>query len=253
MQNIPPSTLSNLPERIAYLTSFLNFTPTDVEYLHLAAPLVAPLIPAVVDTVYVKLLSFDITAKAFVQKQTGFSGKSLEERGGKVQSLTAEDEQIKFRKGFLTRYLAKLVEMNYDNEKDWEYLDNVAVMHTGQVGFRHRAKKPGLRVELIHMSALLGYVFDILLDAVVNHPDLDNGTKAGVLRALNKVIWIQNDLFARHYVVDEDTKTVPVGYAMEIKRGGENCTGTVEIAKNTLVLGAVVVLSMGVGLVRRWS
>jgi len=43
------------------------------------------------------------------------------------------------------------------------------------------------------MSALLGYVVDILLDAVVNHPDLDNGTKAGVLRAFNKVIWIQND------------------------------------------------------------
>lgn len=85
-----------------------------------------------------KLLSFDITSKAFVQKQTGFSGKSLEERGGNVQSLMAEDEQIKFRKGFLTRYLAKLVEMKYDNEKDWEYLDKVAVMHTGQVGFQHR-------------------------------------------------------------------------------------------------------------------
>ena len=138
MKAIPPSTLSNLPDRIAYLTSFLNFTSSDVEYLHLAAPIVVPLVPAVVDAVYVKLLSFDITSKAFVQKQTGFSGKSLEEKGGDVQSLTAEDEQIKFRKGFLTRYLAKLVEMTYDNEKDWEYLDKVAVMHTGQVGFQHR-------------------------------------------------------------------------------------------------------------------
>lgn len=253
MQTIAPSTLSNLPDRIAYITAFLNFTSSDVKYLHLAAPVVVPLVPAVVDAVYVKLLSFDITSKAFVQKQTGFSGKSLEERGGDVQSLTAEDEQIKFRKGFLTRYLAKLVEMNYDNGKDWEYLDKVAVMHTGQVGFQHRAKKPGLRVELIHMSLLLGYVVDILLDAVVNHPDLDSETKAGVLRAFNKVIWIQNDLFARHYVVDEDTKTVPVGYsAMEVKRAGGCCTGTVQIEKRTLMLGAAVVLYMGVELVRKW-
>ena len=43
------------------------------------------------------------------------------------------------------------------------------------------------------MSALLGYVVDIVLETVVKHPDLDNETKAGVLRALNKVIWIQND------------------------------------------------------------
>lgn len=138
MQHIPPTTLSSLPERISYLKAFLNFTPTDVHYLHAAAPIIKPLIPTVVDTVYVKLLSFDITAKAFVPRQSGFEGKSLEERGGGVAELTAEDEQIKFRKGFLTRYLARLVEMGYEDEGDWEYLDKVAVMHTGQSGFQHR-------------------------------------------------------------------------------------------------------------------
>lgn len=55
------------------------------------------------------------------------------------------------------------------------------------------AKKPALRVELIHISLLLGYVEDILLNAVISHPDLDNGTKAGVLKAFNKILWIQND------------------------------------------------------------
>ena len=33
----------------------------------------------------------------------------------------------------------------------------------------------------------------LLLETVVKHPGLDNDTKAGVLRAFNKVIWIQND------------------------------------------------------------
>ncbi|KAF8463280.1 Protoglobin-domain-containing protein [Kalaharituber pfeilii] len=211
MQKIAPSSLSHLPSRIAYVTSFLDFKSSDVAYLHAAAPIVKPLIPAVVDAVYVKLLSYDITAKAFVPRGTGFTG-AMDEKHRTVIDLSADDEQIKFRKDFLKRYLARLVEMGYDNEKDWEYLDKVAVMHTGQVGFQHRAKKPGLRVELIHMSILLGYVEDILVDTVVKHPDLDDDTKAGVLRAFNKVLWIQNDLFSRHYVVDEDTGTVPVGY-----------------------------------------
>lgn len=137
MKHISPPTLINLPDRITYLTSFLDFTPIDVSYLHAAAPIVKPLIPAVVDAVYVKLLSFDITAKAFVPLQTGFE-KAIDEKTRKVEDLAQEDEQIKFRKGFLTRYLARLVEMKYDNEKDWEYLDKVAVMHTGQIGFQHR-------------------------------------------------------------------------------------------------------------------
>lgn len=56
------------------------------------------------------------------------------------------------------------------------------------------------------MSALLGYVVDILIGAVMemNEDIVDVKMKSRVLRALNKVIWIQNDLFARHYVRDVD-------------------------------------------------
>lgn len=34
---------------------------------------------------------------------------------------------------------------------------------------------------------------DLLLAAVIEHPDLDDQTKSAVLRGFNKVIWIQND------------------------------------------------------------
>jgi hypothetical protein len=50
-----------------------------------------------------------------------------------------------------------------------------------------RVKKPALRVEYIHCAILLGYVQDILLNAVTTHPDLDIDTKNNVLRAVNKV------------------------------------------------------------------
>ena len=38
-----------------------------------------------------------------------------------------------------------------------------------------------------------GYVEDIVIDAVLDHPDLDLATKRAVLKALNKILWIQND------------------------------------------------------------
>lgn len=135
MQHVDPASLSNLQSRIAYTTAFLGFGRDDVAYLHASAPIVKPLVGAVVDMVYTKLLSFDITAKAFVPRQLGFDG-DLKER--KPEQLTHDDVQIKFRKDFLKKYLARLVEMNYDTPADWEYLDKVALMHTGQAGFAHR-------------------------------------------------------------------------------------------------------------------
>lgn len=97
MQNIPTSSLSHLPTRISYLSTFLNFTDDDKEALLAAKPLVAPLIPAILEAVYTKLLSFDITAKAFVPKNTDYEGTLVKD----VQELTLEHPQIALRKDFL--------------------------------------------------------------------------------------------------------------------------------------------------------
>jgi hypothetical protein len=201
MQSIDPKSLSILQTRIAYLKSFIDFTQTDAAALHAAKPVVEALIPGIIDAVYKKLLSYDITAKAFVPRQTGYDGVAPT----KLEELDLEHPMIKYRMGFLKGYLKKLVVADYDDLGTWEYFDKVGIMHTGVAGFAHRAKKPALRVEYIHMGLLLGYVVDLVIAAVLAHPDLDNETRSAVLRALNKVIWIQNDLFARHYVVDQDT------------------------------------------------
>jgi hypothetical protein len=50
-----------------------------------------------------------------------------------------------------------------------------------------REKKPALRVEYMHCAILLGYVQDIVINAVIAHPDLDIDTKNAVARAVNKV------------------------------------------------------------------
>jgi len=201
MQHITAESLEDLPSRIAYLSSFLNLTPADGEALRAAKPLVAPLIPAILTAVYEKLLSYDITAQVFVPKNTDYEGETV----NSVQELTLEHPQIALRKDFLKNYLVRLVSTEdlSPTSSFWTYLNNVGIMHTGHPGFKHREKKPELRVEYIHMGALLGYVEDIVVGAVMEMEGVDASTKMKVMRAFNKVLWIQNDLFARHYVSKE--------------------------------------------------
>ena len=134
MQHISETSLNDLQSRVQYLRSFIDFTDKDAEALHAARDVVAPLVPFVVDTVYVKLLSFDITAKSFVPRQTGYDG----EAPANLADLTLKHPQIAFRKDFLAGYLRKLVTMDYSKPSSWEYLDKVGLMHTGQAGFSHR-------------------------------------------------------------------------------------------------------------------
>jgi hypothetical protein len=134
MEHISPESLAHLPTRVDYLRKFIDFTSEDAAALHAAKPLVAPLVPVVVDAVYTKLLSFDITSKAFTPYQTGQKTGAP----AKLEDLSHGHPQIRFRKDFLTRYLVQLVSMDYASAESWEYLDKVALMHTGNVGFKHR-------------------------------------------------------------------------------------------------------------------
>lgn len=213
IQRIDPASLSDLTSRITYLKSFLNFTDTDGAAIQASKDVVAPAVPAILDTIYTHLLSFDITAKAFVPRQPEQS--ATDTVANTVEDLYLEHPTIKHRKDFLKTYLVKLVSNSNwaDDSPFWSYLDKVGIMHTGEPGFKHREKRPELRVEYMHMAALLGFVQDIVIKAVMG-TDLDSNTKTAVLTAFNKLLWIQNDLFARHYVVDRDTKTVPKGVAI---------------------------------------
>ncbi len=154
MREVTPSSLESLPSRIDYTRDFVNFSKEDAATLHVAKPYLAPLVPTVVDAVYLKLFEYTITSQAFVPRQTGFTGDAPTS----LDELSLDHPQIKFRKDFLGGYIVKLVTMDYDDIKSWEYLDKVARMHTGveDSGFKHRAKKPGLRVEYVHCALLLG-------------------------------------------------------------------------------------------------
>jgi Protoglobin len=90
MEHITKESLENLSTRISYLCAFLSITSADAAILRSAQPLITPLIPSLLNAVYTKLLSFDITAKIFVPKDMDDSGK-----------MTMAHPQIVMRKDFL--------------------------------------------------------------------------------------------------------------------------------------------------------
>ena len=173
--------------RVSYVTEFMGFGGPDVEAIHGAAAHLAPLVPALVDAVYVKLFSYDSTKRHFVPRQSGYEGPVPDG----INELTQDHAMIQFRKAHLARYLTALVTRPYDG-KMIGYLDLVGKMHTPKAG------SPDLDVPLVQMNALMGFVSDALLNVVLGL-GLDRETEVRTVRAFNKLLWVQNDLITRHY------------------------------------------------------
>lgn len=188
MKHIDESLLeTDLLYRFEYLCEFMGFADEDVKTIQGAAPLLAPLVPALVDAVYDKLHSYDATWRHFVPRQEGYSG----ELPTSVEELSMDHPQIQFRKQHLGRYLEKLVTSTYD-KKMVQYLDFVGQMHTPDKGNRN------INVPLVQMDALMGFVADAL-NGVILASDLPLEAKTKAVRAFSKLLWIQNDLIVRHY------------------------------------------------------
>lgn len=178
---------SDVTYRFGYLAEFMEFDSADIETIHAAADKLGPIVPALVDAVYVKLFNYDATKRHFVPPQEGYTG----ELAADVESLAIEDEVIEFRKQHLARYLAALVTRPYD-AKMVQFLDTVGAMHTPNFG------SPRINVPLVQMNALLGFVADAL-NATILGLELDRETEVRTLRAFSKLLWLQNDLVNRHY------------------------------------------------------
>lgn len=184
----------DLEYRFGYLTEFVGFDADDVAAIHGAAPLLAPLVPTLVDAVYDKLFGYDATKRHFVPRQSGYDGPLPTD----VESLTMDHEIIQFRKNHLGRYLEALVTRQYDG-KMVSYLNNVGRIHTPQAGAKD------LDVPLVQMNALMGFVSDALTATILGLK-LDRETEVRTLRAFNKLLWLQNDLITRHYAASVEAQ-----------------------------------------------
>ncbi|KAI2602070.1 Protoglobin-domain-containing protein [Hypoxylon sp. NC1633] len=181
---------TNLEARIQYLHSFIDFSSNDIEALISGSKYIKQLIPAIVNIVYQKLLQYDITARALETRSTSYEGPVDD-------NLNENSPQIMHRKMFLRAYLAKLCS-DPSTLEFWEYLDKVGMMHTG------RGREHPLHVEYVHIGACLAFIQDTLTEALLSHPRLRLEKKIALVKAIGKVIWVQNDLFAKWYVRDGD-------------------------------------------------
>jgi hypothetical protein len=173
--------------RFDYLSEFMGFSEEDVSAIHGAAPLLATLVPTLVDAVYDKLHGYDATWRHFVPRQHGYDGPVP----ANLSHLGMDHELVRFRKQHLARYLVNLVSRTYDG-KMVDYLDMVGKMHTPKAG------SEAVDVPLVQMNALMGFVADALTAAILGL-HLDREHEACTLRAFNKLLWLQNDLITRHY------------------------------------------------------
>ncbi|KAG8696504.1 hypothetical protein FRC08_007109 [Ceratobasidium sp. 394] len=213
LHRIEPGALeTDFCKRVEYITKFIEFGPADAAALRAAAPIIKQITNDTVDAVYEKLFSFDITRATFLSRNTGFEGKLAE----RLEEITHDHEQIKFRKDFLRAWMFKVFTADYTDIKTFEYLDKVGLMHTGPTAFTHREQKAPLHVDYTHCALLLGHVHTILTKAVLAR-NLSSETTVETLAAINKVLWIQNDLFARHYI--------PPQHSCPVQKGKEEKTG----------------------------
>lgn len=188
MQSIDEGRLeSDLSYRFRYLADFIGFAATDAAAIQTSAPFIGPMIPQIVERTYEKLLAFDATARHFVTPNAGFPGAPP----ANLEALSASHPQIQFRKEHLSRYFMQILGRTCD-EKLVPYLDMVGKIHTPKAGNRE------IDIPLVQMNALMGFLADVLSDVILSL-GLSGPETNSMLRAYQKLLWIQNDFITRHY------------------------------------------------------
>nr|ACD54784.1 hypothetical protein [Philodina roseola] len=182
---------TDLRYRFTYVSKFVNFTTDDIAALNKFAKVANPFIHSVSDTIYQKLLAYDITRNHFVDHDDDSkSGSPVD-----ASHLTLESEQMLFRIHSIRKYLCRILRQPLWNDAFLEYLSNVGKIHTNMLG------KRSLNVDYIHINALFGYLEHSFMDAVLANDEIDDAMKKDMIIAISKLFWIQNDFFTMNYII----------------------------------------------------
>jgi hypothetical protein len=180
---------TNLRYRFDYLSKFLNFTSDDINTLNSLAPILFPHIPFIVETVYKKLYSFDITKQFFIIRNQDFESFS----STKENDSTVISTQTEFRKEVLSIYLKRILIESEWNDTFLQFLSHIGEIHGNKKNFQ------GINVDYIHINMLLGYLENLIINTIWNIEEVEIKNKHRGIKAINKFFWIQNNFFTMHY------------------------------------------------------
>mgnify|MGYP001036894678 CR=1 FL=1 len=180
---------SNLRYRFDYLSKFLNFTSEDIHTLNSFAPVLFPHIQSIVETVYKKLYSFDITKQYFILRNQDFESFACSHD----KDTHAMSAQTEFRKDMLSVYLKSILIQTEWNDTFLQFLSSVGELHGNKRNFR------SINVDYIHINMLLGYLEHSIIDTILNQDEIDVKKRRAAIKAINKFFWIQNNFFTMHY------------------------------------------------------
>ncbi|CAF2273236.1 unnamed protein product [Rotaria magnacalcarata] len=186
--------------RFDYISKFLNFTQNDITMLNVLAPIIFPSVPVIIDTIYRKLFSYDVTKQYFIVRNQGFENFAAT----KDSNLALDSAQMLYRKDMLSMYLKRLLTQTEWNDAFLQYMTQVGQMHANKSG------AGSINVDYIHINALFGFIEHLLVDKLWNMDGIDDKKKHDMIIAVNKLFWIQNDIFSMQYGTSSSNKSFPV-------------------------------------------
>ncbi|CAF1038517.1 unnamed protein product [Rotaria sp. Silwood1] len=180
---------NDLRYRFDFVSKLIDFSQDDVITLNTLAPIIFPLLPVAIESVYKKLYSFDVTKRFFHLRNDGFENFTPNKDFG----ITLDVVQTEFRKDMLTVYLKRVLTQHEWNDSFLEYLSRVGQIHTTKGG------SSSINVDYIFMNGIFCYLEQLLIDIIMNSENIDERTKRHGIKAINRFIWIQNDLLTMHF------------------------------------------------------
>lgn len=175
----------DLRYRFDYLSQFLEFSQIDINILNQLSIVIQPLIPVIVDDIYRKLFSFDLTQNYLLLHHSCIKSFSS------IDGFYSED--MDYSKNMLSKYLKYVLTRQKWTDSFLRYLSNVGKIHKNSINSTNS------HIDYIHIAALSGYLEQNLINIISKSDSFDLPTKHAGIKAINKFFWIQNDFFRMHY------------------------------------------------------
>lgn len=82
-----------------------------------------------------------------------------------------------------------------------------------------------LHVDYIFLGICMGHIQDAFTESIISHETLPLPKRVAVVRAVGKLIWIQNDLLARWHVDEHDMPSSEPPISITDPIQGKQCSG----------------------------